>query len=190
MMGIYNIKRWMVKMNLSINMGEELSSLPEDWVVLIESPSELANEFSLESIDYLVDKQDYVGIVLTASKPYLTLKKQFEAKGINVDNIVFIDCISKSQSSEVEQAGNVIYIDAVYNLTNISLAFKKVIERVEGKKFLYIDSLSAMLIHNTPEIFVRFIHGLITSMRLASISGFWNILLPVIKIAQRHQINI
>ena len=61
--------------------------------------------------------------------------------------------------------------DEVYNLTNISLAFKKVIERVEGKKFLYIDSLSAMLIHNTPEIFVRFIHGLITSMRLASISG-------------------
>ncbi len=158
-------------MNLSINIHEELNSLPDDWVVLIESPSEKATDVSLESIEFLVEKQGYVGIVLTASKPYSTLKKQFKTKGIDLDKLIFIDCISKSQSSEVEQVGNVIYIDAVYNLTNISLAFKKVIERVEGKKFLYIDSLTAMLIHNTPEIFVRFIHGLITSMRLASISG-------------------
>jgi len=161
----------MVMMNISVNIPEELGALNEDWIVMLESPSELSSSVSQESIEFLINEQSYIGIILTATKPYKTLKKQFDEKGIDSSKIIFIDCVSKSQSSEIEQDGNVIYIDAAYNLTNISLAFKKIIDRIDGKKFLYVDSLSAMLIHNTPEIFVRFIHGLITSMRLASISG-------------------
>lgn len=161
----------MVMMNISVNIPEELGALNEDWIVMLESPSELSSSVSQESIEFLINEQSYIGIILTATKPYKTLKKQFDERGIDSSKIIFIDCVSKSQSSEIEQDGNVIYIDAAYNLTNISLAFKKIIDRIDGKKFLYVDSLSAMLIHNTPEIFVRFIHGLITSMRLASISG-------------------
>jgi len=153
------------------DIQNELNSLDDDWIVLLEGPQETANRVTLQSIEHLVNNKEYIGIVLTANKPYLTLKKQLDGKGIDTDRIIFIDCISKSQSSEIEQAGNVIYIDAVYNLTKISLAFKKVVEKIDGKKFLYVDSLSSMLIHNTPEIFIRFVHGLITSMRLASISG-------------------
>lgn len=161
----------MEMMDAAISIENELHSLNDDWIVLLEGPQEAANKVTFQSIEYLVNTQGYIGIILTANKPYLTLKKQFDSKGIDTTRILFIDCVSKSQSSEIEQAGNVIYIDAVYNLTKISLAFKKVLEKVDGKKFLYVDSLSSMLIHNTPEIFIRFIHGLITSMRLASISG-------------------
>jgi len=158
-------------MNATMNIQEELNSLNDDWIVLLEGPQEAANRVTFQSIEYLVNVEKYIGIILTANKPYMTLKKQLDSKGINTDQIIFIDCISKSQSSDIQQEGNVIYIDAVYNLTKISLAFKKVVEKVEGKKFLYVDSLSSMLIHNTPDIFIRFVHGLITSMRLASISG-------------------
>jgi KaiC/GvpD/RAD55 family RecA-like ATPase len=159
-------------MQENINFKDKLLSLPDEWIVLINSPNEISDEVSYEAINYLIEEKEYVGIILTASKPYATLKKNFNGKGIDTDRIIFIDCISKSQSTELEKVGNVIYIDAVYNLTNISLAFKKIIKRIEGKKFFYVDSLTAMLIHNNQEIFVRFIHGLITSMRLAGISGF------------------
>lgn len=159
-------------MTTTINIEDELMSLPDEWIVLVESSPEIADEVSIKSIKYLIDNKDYVGIVLTASKPFSTIKKKYESRGIDTNKIIFIDCISKSQSTELEKAGNVIYIDAVYNLTNISLAFKKIIEKVEGNKFFYVDSLTAMLIHNTPVIFSRFVHGLITSMRLANISGF------------------
>ena len=41
--------------------------------MLLETSAEKAGEISLESMQYLIDKQQYIGIVLSASRPYKTL---------------------------------------------------------------------------------------------------------------------
>ena len=122
-------------------------------------------------IKHLVDDKGYVGIIVSASRPYNNLMNLYQQKGINTYKILFIDCISKSQSVKLEEAGNVVYQDAVSDLTNISLSIKQAMDKIPGKKFVFVDSITTMPIHNTSEIFARFMHGVITKLRIKGVSG-------------------
>ena len=122
-------------------------------------------------IKHLVDDKGYVGIIVSASRPYNDLMNLYQQKGINTDKILFIDCISKSQSVKLEEAGNVVYQDAVSDLTNISLSIKTAMDKIPGEKFVFVDSITTMPIHNTSEIFARFMHGMITKLRIKGVSG-------------------
>ena len=139
--------------------------------MLLETSAEKAGEITLESMQYLIDKQQYIGIVLSASRPYKNLVSLYQKKGIDTNRIIFIDCVSKSQSMDLEDAGNVIFLEAVSDLTSISLAVKGCMEKIDGNKFVFIDSITSMLIHNEPTIFARFIHGILTKMRIGGTSG-------------------
>ncbi|HDM67170.1 MAG TPA: hypothetical protein ENG62_02150 [Thermoplasmatales archaeon] len=154
-----------------LDIEKEFDGLPEGWIVLLETSAERSLEVSLAALQYLINNKEYIGIVLSASRPYKNLVQLYENKGIDTSRILFLDCISKSQSLDIDQAGNVIYLDSVSDLTNISLALKGSMEKIPGDKFVYIDSITTMLIHNTPEMFARFIHGVLTKMRIQGISG-------------------
>jgi hypothetical protein len=44
-------------------------------------------------------------------------------------------------------------------------------DKIEGDKFIFIDSITSMLIHNESTSFARFIHGILTKMRISGASG-------------------
>ncbi len=159
------------QLNDNADILQEFSNLPDEWIVLAETSAEKTLGSSLSMIKYLVDDKGYVGIVVSASRPYNNLTNLYQQKGIDTNKILFIDCISKSQSVELEEAGNVVYQDAVSDLTNISLSIKTAMDKIPEKKFVFIDSITTMLIHNTSEIFDRFIHGMITKLRIKGVSG-------------------
>jgi len=159
------------QLNDNADILQEFSNLPDEWIVLAETSAEKTLGSSLSMIKYLVDDGGYVGIVVSASRPYNNLTNLYQQKGIDTNKILFIDCISKSQSVELEEAGNVVYQDAVSDLTNISLSIKTAMDKIPEKKFVFIDSITTMLIHNTSEIFARFIHGMITKLRIKGVSG-------------------
>ncbi len=150
-------------------LEKELSRLPEGWVVLIETSAEKSFETGIASIKILT-KKNYLGIIVSASRPYMNLMSIYQKNGISIDNIFIIDCISKSQNADVETK-NVLYTENVSALTNISLLISECIKRKSGKKFIFIDSITTMLIHNKPNVFARFIHSVLTRMRLNGISG-------------------
>jgi len=154
-----------------LDFTKEFDSLPPGWIVLLETSAEKALEISLLAIRYLLDKKDYIGIVVSASRPYKNIMQLYRQKGIDTNKILIIDCISKSQSIGLEDAGNVLYLDAVSDLTSISLAVKGSMDKIGGNKFVFIDSITSMLIHNEPSVFARFIHGILTKMRISGTSG-------------------
>jgi len=150
---------------------KEFDDLPPGWIVLLETSAEKALEVSLATIRHLIDERGYIGIIISASRPYKNLIQLYQQKGIDANKILIIDCISKSQSVNLDEAGNVLYLDAVSDLTSISLAVNGSMERISGNKFVFIDSITSMLIHNSPSIFARFIHGILTKMRISGTSG-------------------
>jgi len=155
----------------TVDYTKEFDDLPSGWIVLLETSAEKALEISLSTIRYLIDKKQYIGIVVSASRPYKNITQLYQQKGIDTNKILIIDCISKSQSINLENAGNVLYLDAVSDLTSISLAVKGSMEKIQGNKFVFIDSITSMLIHNEPTVFARFIHGVLTKMRISGTSG-------------------
>ncbi|MCK4348055.1 MAG: hypothetical protein KAW47_05500, partial [Thermoplasmatales archaeon] len=155
----------------NIEITQELNNLPEGWIVLIETSVEKILDASLSTMKFLIGEKNYIGIVLSASRPHKNLVNLYKQKGIDTEKILFLDCISKSQSMDLEETGNVLYLESASDLTNISLAIKGSMEKIKGKRFVFVDSITSMLIHNKPEIFARFIHGILTKMRIDGVSG-------------------
>jgi hypothetical protein len=149
---------------------KELSDLPDSWIVLLETSAEKAMEVSLAAIKILTRK-GYTGIILSASRPYLNLVNLYRSNGIDEKKIFVLDCISKSQVTKLEAFENVMYIEHVSDLTSMAICITDCIKKIKGSKFVFVDSVTTMLIHNKPNTFAAFIHSILTKMRINSING-------------------
>jgi hypothetical protein len=150
-------------------LEHELSKLPQDSIVLIETSAEHAFEASMASIKLLSDKYDN-GIIISASRPYINLVSNYKKNDIDINKIFILDCISKKYD-DVKDSDSVIFLENASSLTDISLSLGERIQMIDGKKFIIFDSINTMLIHNKPYIFARFIHDILTKMRLYRIGG-------------------
>lgn len=157
-------------MKYSEIIRQELDTLPDDSIVLIETTPEKAHEVGLALIKYYSDKKD-AGIIVSASRPYTNLVSVFSKRFINIGKMFILDCISKNQSADVK-AKNVVFVDNMNALTDISISISQGIQRYNGKrKFVFFDSIPTMVLHNKPQIFARFIHSVLTMMRVNRVSG-------------------
>lgn len=148
----------------------ELMNLPEGWIVLLETSAENALEAGLAAIKILTDK-NYYFIVISASRPCSNLLSLYEKNSIDSGKITVIDCVCKSQNLNVKDSSNVLHLESVSALNDISISIGKIIGKIKGNKFICIDSVTTMLIHNKPDVFARFIHSVLTKMRINEISG-------------------
>ena len=152
-----------------IKLHGELDSCQDDYIVLLETSADKSFELSILSVKYLADKND-MGIIVSANRPYLNLIRLFEQRNINISKMFILDCISKSQDAD-EEIDNVVFIENVAALTDISLTINEKIKNTNGKKFVLFDSITTMLIHNKPYVFARFVHNILTKMRLSGVGG-------------------
>ena len=93
---------------------------------------------------------------VTVSKTFDYLSKTFK-EGIKQSNIKFIDCISRA-AGITEGASSCIYVESPVMLDKIIL---EVLNNFKGMKrdldkYIVIDSLSALMIYNDPEIIREF----------------------------------
>ena len=154
-----------------MSVEEQLEDLNDGTIVLLESQAEKSMDASYAALDSLINKQGKIGIVVTANRPYANLMSLYQQKGIDVNKILFIDCISKSQGLDLGKGGNVLFLDSAEDLTKIALSITGSISRIEANKFVMVDSLTTLLIHNPPQMLARFMHGVLTKMRMSNASG-------------------
>lgn len=152
------------------SIKQELEGFEDGQIILVETNEERALEINMASLKVMSNKCS--GVVVSASRPYKNLIELYKKNKINTENIIIIDCISKG-SGEKESGGNVVYMANASTLTSISLGIFTSLEKIKGKKFVFLDSISSMLIHNKPDIFARFIHSLLTRMRIKNYSGIF-----------------
>ena len=150
-------------------LAEDLNKISDGGIILLETSADKSFETSLASVKHLLKNNDN-GIIISANRPYNNLMSVYKKNNIDTSKIFVLDLISKSQNAEID-AKNVKYLENVSALTNISLAINECIKILNGKKFIFIDSITTMLLHNEPYIFARFIHSVLTRMRVNGIEG-------------------
>jgi hypothetical protein len=150
-------------------LRDEIGSIPESWIALIETGVENANEINLLLLKFLA-AQNKDAVILAASRPYSSLLSAYTKNNINTDKMFFLDCVSKSESAKQENADNVLYLENISDLTHILISIDETIKKIKTVKYILIDSINTMLIHNKPDIFARFIHSVMTKMRLSSVN--------------------
>ena len=150
-------------------LEKNLKNTPEDFIILIETSSENAAEVTLAAVRALTEKNDH-GIIISANRPYMNLLNNYERNNINTSKVHILDLISKNQNADTSTK-NVMFIENASSLTDISLSVSNYIKELNGRKFIFIDSISTMLIHNEPYVFARFIHSVLTRMRINGVGG-------------------
>ena len=155
--------------NYLAKLEKELQDIPSDYIVFLETSSDKFLEVSLAAIKLLANKNDS-GIIVSANRPYKNLIDFYKRNDIDVSKMFILDCITKNQFNTYN-GGNVVFLENVSALTDISLHLDERIKIMNGKKFLFIDSITTMLIHNDPHIFARFVHSVLTKMRLYGTGG-------------------
>ena len=120
----------------------------------------------------LANEKNLKGIYITINRPYQSLIESYQEEGIAVDNIFFIDAITKTTGGREVDANNCIFLDSPTNLTDIAIALKQAVELMgDAKKFIFLDALSTLLIYNSSQSVIKFAHFLTGRMRAWNCEG-------------------
>ncbi|MBN1432029.1 MAG: hypothetical protein JW931_04585 [Methanomicrobiaceae archaeon] len=120
-----------------------------------------------------VENAGYKTIVITTNFPASVLEKLYTQKGINTENIVYIDAISAySLGKPPEEDKRHFNVNNPGDLTSLSIAITKAVQQMDGNKiFILFDSISSMLIYIPTMKTVKFIHFLSNKIRQINYSG-------------------
>ncbi len=150
-----------------------IRSLPKDLIVLINVRGVDYQRTNTEILKVLANEENLPGVYITVNKPYQTMKRILKEEGVTTDQLFFIDCISKTSGMEIDSKDNsVFYLDSPENLTGIGVAMGEAIRRIPGEdKFLFMDSLSTLLIYRSVGTVAKFSHFLTGRMRAWGLRG-------------------
>jgi archaellum biogenesis ATPase FlaH len=121
----------------------------------------------------VIEEKCFAGIYITINKPYSSLIKYLEENKINTENIFFIDAISRVVGGKIKMTKDCLFIPSPSQLTDLSIALSQALESMKHKenKFIFLDSLSTLLIYNPFEVVVKFTHFIITRLRAFGLVG-------------------
>ena len=145
------------------NLANLILTPPEDYPIV-----------TTEIIKYLAPRMK--GVYVTTNKPFIALKDMLEKEGVDIRNLVFIDCISraitnslielKEVSVDNSERSNCFFVRTPENLTDISIG---IMEAIDNGNFLFFDSISTLLLYNDAKNVARFAHFLVGKMRIKKI---------------------
>lgn len=153
--------------------SEILKKLEGTGIMLVLTKAENYQEATLELIEYLVNEKKELGVYVTLSKPYLSMKKLLEPR-IDLRKMIFIDAFTKLAGGKPEKIEGVLYITSIEDLTGMSFALDQAVKSIPGKqKFVFFDSLSTLLLYNKTGSVAKFVHFLTGKIRLWDIDGIF-----------------
>ena len=154
------------------NLEKELENLPENFIVGIVMPSDRYEEANMRLLSFLVNTKKSRGSYVAVSKPYNHTISLLKHRDINTDNIHFIDCLTKSLGSKATKTKNCVFINSPAHLTELGIALHDYFTSSgEKNRFLYIDSISSLLIHNNIDTVLKFVHYVTGKMRVFGFNG-------------------
>lgn len=157
---------------MSMSLSEQFKGLPEPFIVLfIANPEDYVSQ-NLALLKDFVNVKKMAGIYVTVNRPYLSLLSLLKKGGIDTSRMFFIDLVTKTLNDMPERKSNRIFMGSATNLTDLSLAISQAVSaNPTAKKFIYLDSLSTMLIYNEAGSLSRFSHFLTGRLREWNVDG-------------------
>lgn len=163
--GRENLKKALARKELNRILKERLKSYHEGSIIVIQTPAENYTEANISSVKTMIDN-GYEGIYLSFQRPYKNISSIFEKNQINLDKILVVDCASAFSCSNNEINPNCINVDSSFELENVVEKICLNIGNLKsGKKFVFVDSLSTLALHQTFSETLRFSEFLVNSVR-------------------------
>jgi hypothetical protein len=170
-------------------LKEFIKSLKPKSVVLFIIDAKKYHKVHPKVLRTIIEERCFAGIYITINKPYNTLIKYLKDNKINTKNIFFIDAISRVVGGGIRMTKDCLYIPSPTQLTDLAIAMTQALESMKHKenKFIFLDSLSTLLIYNPFEVTAKFVHFIITRLRVFGLVG---LIISIEKQIDERMLNI
>lgn len=148
------------------DLRSELSDLRNGFILALIVSATKYVQTNIDVLRMLVNNRGFSGIYVTVNRPYESILRSLRANEIDTEKLFFIDVISKYASEKSDRTENCLFINSPERLTELCIALAQIIQTMpENDKFVFLDNVSALVIHNGAETIARFIHILCTKIR-------------------------
>ena len=157
--------------NVTSLLKDKYAKLGQGWVTILEVPIEDSAKINIEAIRIL-QSMGYEGIYITLSKDYVDLSKLFREEGIDLGKLAIIDGISQMYGIKQVDSPNVTYVAGPLSIDAISESIQRIAPNIkEQKKFVFLDSITTVLLYNSLERTVRFSEFLLETLKKLQLVG-------------------
>ena len=111
---------------------------------------------------------------VSLNKPYQTILNDIKKAGANPENFSFIDAVSAKVSS-AQSGGKAVFVSSPRAMTEISIAITKSVSKFKSDCVMF-DSLSTLLVYEGTSTVLRFVHSIISNIRVKGKSCVFTIL--------------
>ncbi|MBW2966748.1 hypothetical protein KY342_06615, partial [Candidatus Woesearchaeota archaeon] len=118
------------------------------------------NEDIVNTIKQLSDKKV---CYVTLNKTHNSLREIFKKAKVNMENLVFIDAISKTIKNVADKSDCCYFCSSPGALTEISLIISKLLN--QGFEYLIFDSLTNLLIYQKKAPVAKFVSSIINKIK-------------------------
>jgi KaiC/GvpD/RAD55 family RecA-like ATPase len=139
---------------------ELTKELKDNQVILLLVEGSEYNDFSLKVARELFGKKV---CYITLNKTCPAIIETFSKSKIKLDNVRFIDAISKTITGKVKDTDSCVYISSPGALTELSMAITEFIKK--GYDYIIFDSLTNLLIYQGKGPVAKFVANLITKIK-------------------------
>jgi len=170
-------------------LREFVKNLKPKSIVLFLIDAKKYHQVHPKLLKIVIEEKCFAGIYITINKPYSALLKYLKENNIKTENIFFIDAISKTAGETIKMTKNCLFISSPSQLTDLAIALSQALEAMKRKenKFIFLDSLSTLLIYNSFEVAAKFIHFIITRLRVFGLVG---LIISVEKQVDERMLNL
>ena len=153
-------------------MELSVSETDDALIYLVLSEPKNLRRKNIEIIREICEK-GFTTVVITTNEPYVVLRKDYEKGGINIENVHFIDAITKyAIGKESEGAVNCTFVNNPSNLTDMGIAVTELLKTIEGDNvWVLLNSVNSMLIYISSANLTKFVHFITSKLKILGISG-------------------
>ena len=154
-----------------LKIEQMVTDSKDAYSLLIIEPASHHTSASIELLRYL-SAEGYFGLHVTLNTPLETLLETLDNRKIKYSNFVFIDGISNTSDAKKLEGEKYKYIESPRDLVDLVFIIDEEIAKIKTqKKFLVVDSISTLLIYNSPQAIQQFAHTLTGKMRAWKLKG-------------------
>lgn len=166
-----------------------IKSLKPKTVVLFIIDAKKYHKIHPKVLRTIIEEKCFAGIYITINKPYNALIRYLKENKIDTKNIFFIDAISRVVGGSIRMTKDCLFIPSPSQLTDLAIALTQALESMKHKenKFIFLDSLSTLLIYNSFEVATKFVHFIITRLRVFGLVG---LIISIEKQIDERMLNI
>ncbi len=143
-----------------------------NWVALVVRQPDSASSMTKAFVKKLTNTRNMRGIYITINKPCEFVEKNLGSSDVKMDNIYFLDMVSKYMHRDNDTKDNCSFIESPSNLTTLAISFMQAAKMLQAKNsetkqpiFIIVDSINTFLVYNDENVVKRFFHFLISKAR-------------------------